>query len=113
MTFRMLPRHEWRKLLTLCEELPLPSAAVFVLEEGDKILAMRVVNQVVWAGGMYVHPDHRRKGLATTMNHLTEDALRKVGVKEYFMCPVPGAAELTVASFGLTKLPYTLYTKEL
>ena len=84
-----------------------------MLEEGDNVLAMRVIKPVVWAGGMYVHPDYRREGLATVLQGFVEDALRQQGVKKYFMCPAPGEAELTVASFGLTKLPLRLYTKEL
>lgn len=113
MTFRILPPEEWWKLKPLSEEVPDPDAAVFVLEDGDAVVAMRVVKQVVWAGGMVVHPDRRREGLATTLQWSVEDALRTVGVKQYFMCPVPGPAELTVASFGLIKLPLRVYTKEL
>ena len=109
----MLPPEEWEKLKTLSPELPEADAGVFVLEEGDTILAMRVVKQLVWAGGMYVHPERRREGLATVLQSSVEDALKAVGIKKYFMCPEPGVAELTVASFGLTKLPLSVYTKEL
>ena len=109
----MLPPEEWEKLKPLSSELPEADAGVFVLEDGDQIVAMRVVKQIVWAGGMYVHPERRREGLATVLQNSVEEALKAVGIEQYYMCPSPGVSELTVASFGLTKLPLSVYTKEL
>jgi GNAT superfamily N-acetyltransferase len=128
MTFRILPPSEWNRLTPLLQsesELapgyqPAPpvvfpdlDSAVFVLEEDGEILAMRVVKQIAWAGGMYVHPNHRRKKLATILQNSVEEALRGAGVRQYFMCPSDRRSELTVESFGLTRLPLTLYTKEM
>lgn len=116
MTFRMLPPEEWNRLKPLLqsEELPNSAAGVFVLEEGDEILACRTVGQMVWAGGMVVHPDHRRKGLATTLQYNVENALREAGVTgTYYMFPSTLESEATVESFGLTKLPLAVYKKEL
>jgi GNAT superfamily N-acetyltransferase len=116
MTFRMLPPKEWNKLKPLLqsEELPDPAAGVFVLEEGDEILAMRTVGQMVWAGGMVVHPDHRRKGLATILQVNVEEALRGAGLTgTYYMFPGTPEAEETVRSFGFTELPLSVYKKEL
>lgn len=115
MTFRMLPPEEWTKLTPLLgSDRPDPSACVFVLEEGDEILAMRMVGQLLWAGGMVVHPDHRRKGLATTLQVNVEDALRAAGqTGTYYMLPGTPEAVATVRSFGFTELPLAVYKKEL
>ena len=116
ITFRMLPPEEWDRLKPLLQsdEMPHPDAGVFVLEEGDEILACRTVGQMVWAGGMVVHPDHRRQGLATTLQVEVEKALRAAGVSgTYYMFPGTPEAEATVESFGLTRLPLAVYKKEL
>jgi GNAT superfamily N-acetyltransferase len=116
MTFRMLPPNEWNKLKPLLQsdELPDPAAGVFVLEEGDEILAMRTVGQMVWAGGMIVHPDRRREGLATTLQTNVEEALRAAGLTgTYYMFPANQIAEATVESFGFERLPLAVYKKEL
>lgn len=116
MTFRMLPPEEWYRLKPLLQsdDTPDPTAVVFVLEDGDKILACRTVGQMVWAGGMVVHPDHRRKGLATMLQYNVEEALRSVGVKgTYYMFPSTPESEATVESFGLQRLPLAVYKKEL
>jgi GNAT superfamily N-acetyltransferase len=118
MTFRMLPPSEWNKLKSLSEETPDPSAAVFVLEDAGEIVAMRTVGQIVWAGGMVVHPNRRREGLATILQTSLEQALRDVGVTgTYYMFPTTGdnptPAEHTVESFGFTRLPLSVYKKEL
>ena len=116
MTFRMLPPEEWGKLkpLLLSEDVPEDGAGVFVLEDEDQIVACRVVKQVVWAGGMFVHPKRRREGLATALQTKVEDALRKVGMSgSYFMCPGTPESEAAVRSFGFTELPLKLFRKEL
>jgi GNAT superfamily N-acetyltransferase len=116
VTFRMLPPEEWHRLKPLLQsdEMPDELAGVFVLEEGDEILACRTVGQMVWAGGMVVHPDHRRKGLATTLQYNVENALREAGVTgTYYMFPSTPEACATVESFGLTQVPLTVYKKEL
>lgn len=114
MNFRMLPPEEWNRLKSLSDELPDPSAVVFVLEDNDEIVAMRVVGQMVWAGGMVVHPDRRRQGLATTLNHSVENALRSVGVTgTIYMLPSNPESERTVESFGYERLPLAVYKKEI
>lgn len=116
MTFRMLPPEEWYRLKPLLQsdELPDPKAGVFVLEEGEEILAMRTVGSMVWAGGMVVHPDHRRQGLATTLQSSVENALREAGVTgTYYMFPGTPESTATVESFGFIELPLAVYKKEL
>lgn len=114
MTFRMLPPSEWNKLKSLSEEVPDPNAAVFVLEDDGQVVAMRTVGQMIWAGGMVVHPDHRREGLATLLQTSLEQALRDIGVTgTYYMFPSTPESESTVESFGFTRLPLTMYKKEL
>jgi GNAT superfamily N-acetyltransferase len=114
MTFRMLPPEEWWKLKQLTPDEPDPRAGVFVLEDGETILAMRCVGQFVWVGGMVTHPTHRREGLATVLQHKVEGALAEVGMNgTYYMFPTPGEAEAAVESFGLEKLPLTLWKKEI
>ena len=99
---------------SLTDEVPDPSAAGFVLEEEGEILAMRTVGQMVWVGGMVVHPDHRREGLATTLQVNVEEALRQAGMSgTYYMFPSTPESEATVESFGCERLPLAVYKKEL
>jgi GNAT superfamily N-acetyltransferase len=116
MTFRMLPPDEWWKLkpLLLSDEQPDAEAGVFVLEDEGQIVACRVLKQILWAGGMYVHPERRRQGIATELQRRVEESLQQVGFAgSYFMAPATPESEATVQSFGFTKLPLTLYRKEL
>lgn len=115
MTFRMLPPEEWNKLKSLSDEVPDPNAGVFVLESDEgELLACRTVGQFVWAGGMYVHPSHRRKGLAMTLQVNMEQAMKDAGFTgTYYMFPSTPESEATVESFGLTRLPLAVYKKEL
>ena len=70
---------DWRRLLTL------EPKGCFVTTQGDAaigtVTTTRYGTELAWIGMMLVHPEHRRKGIATQLMKCVLEYLRSYGVQ--------------------------------
>jgi N-acetylglutamate synthase-like GNAT family acetyltransferase len=67
MTTRVLPPHEWPRLVgteleTVCESLPHEHAKVLVVEADGEIVACWALLSVLHVEGVWIRPGHRARG---------------------------------------------------
>lgn len=95
-------------------QLLLPQIAFFGLFEGDRMVGSALAThdgRKGWVNRVAVHPDHRRRGLATRLIHACEQWLASCGIG-VFACLVEGWNEdsrATVAAAGYERFEGVSY----
>lgn len=111
MTSRILPVDEWSKLIGTEAEALLPvmtnAAKVIVVESEGVIVACQVLQPILHAEGIWIHPDHRKRSSAgrRLWTMVKSTAREHFGVHWMATGCASADVERLLAHVGAVKLP--------
>lgn len=116
MTDRILPQAEWGKLAQMEIGRALPymnpeDVTICVVEDGDQIIGAWAVLRVVQLEGVWIAPEHRKKGrvAAKLLNRTMEVARSLAPHWAYTGAETPEVADLLTKHLGAVKYPVDTY----
>lgn len=116
MTHRLLPPDEWPRLADTPQlgpvwaQLPVASASVLVVEDGDRIVGTWAFLHVLHAEGVYVDPAHRGRGAVA--RHLwrgMREIARLTGAAAVWTGANTDDVAALLLAHGATKFPVDSY----
>lgn len=117
VTCRRIPPEEWHRLREVYESngMPLPPAernSGVIAEVDGQIVGHQGLHTLLHAGPLWVAPEWRGRGVSDGMNFEIERIVREMGASAYFMFPSNAQSENAVRRFGLSKLPWQVFVRE-
>lgn len=109
MTTRILPQHEWPKLMGTEAESVWPhldpmKSHVVVVEDDGQIIACHVLMQVLHAECLWVHPDHRKPAVTRVLWNMVQRTAQRLGAKSIATAANDERVKRLLAYVGATKL---------
>lgn len=88
-----------------------PRAIIAVIKDGEEVVGMAAVEEVLHLGPIWVKEDHRGKGLADLLIKKLESVLRK-GSLGYYTFPSNDSCRKVFDKLGLVKTDWSVYKRE-
>jgi len=116
MKARVLPVMEWDKLRPLYNSLgiPLPKpleCVIYVVEDGDKVVASWPIHSILVGGLMHVDKAHRGNGIPAMLTEAVGEHLNS-GDALFTVITNPHAEKLAIAN-GLVEVSGKLFRKDI
>ena len=114
MEVKVLPENEWYRLNTMYKrhggELPAKGTAViFVIEENNEIIATSTLQLLLHAGGLWIDPLYRGKGLWLKIKAFGEKWLRNTPIEHYYMFPSNSMSSSVAKKLGAEEMPWKVF----